>query len=648
MGSVLLLAGLLASAAASAQDPLDTLMPLPASISVAEGRLPIDGGFTVAVTGQVDLQVRAAAGRLIERLARRTGIPLRPQIGTSDAAALVIRCDGSSDEEAYTLDISSAGARLRAVSPVGLLRGMETFLQLVRLDAQGFAVPALSITDQPRFPWRGLLIDSARHFMPLPVLKRNIDAMAAVKLNVLHLHLTDDQGFRIASKVYPRLHQLGSGGEFYTQDEMREIISYARDRGIRVVPEFEMPGHASSWFPGYPELASAPGPHAVERTWGIHYGLIDPTREEVYQFIDRFLGEMAQVFPDAYFHIGGDEVKPRQWDENASIQAFMKRNNLKDAAALQAYFNRRLLAILTKHGKRMIGWDEILHPDLPTDIVVHSWRGPKSLAAAARQGYRGILSNGYYLDLMRPAASHYAVDPLAGDAATLTPEESKRILGGEACIWSEYVSPENLDARIWPRMAAIAEKLWSPAAAASDVESMYHRLEAAGRHLELAGSTHRAVYRTMLERLADGADIAALETLAEVVEPVKEYARARARRYYSDTPLNRLVDAVAAESMAARAFNRRAERREDVRAELLRWRDNHARLLPLLRRSALLAEVEPVSETLSRMAALGLEALDGKAPKSGLATLDALTAKPAAELLIQIKPGIQALLRALE
>jgi hexosaminidase len=662
----LLFSGLLV---AFAQGPPDSLMPLPASISVSDGRLAIDGTFSVSIAGHDEPRLRAAALRLIERLSRRTGIPLRPEISASAKAALVLRCEGPSqpvqavgENESHVLEVSSTGALLRAPTPLGLLRGMETFLQLVRLDAQGFAVPAVTIRDAPRFPWRGLLIDIARHFMPMPVLKRNIDAMAAVKLNVLHLHITDDQGFRIESKVFPRLHQLGSDGEFYTQDQMREIIAYARGRGIRVVPEFEMPGHASSWFPGYPELASAPGPHKIERTWGVHYGLIDPTREEVYQFLDRLIGEMAGLFPDSYFHIGGDEVRPRPWDESAAIQAFMKKNGIRDAAALQAYFNRRLLAILTKHGKRMIGWDEILHPDLPKDIVVHSWRGPKSLAAAARQGYQGILSNGYYLDLMRPAASHYAIDPLSGDAATLTAEETKRILGGEACIWSEYVSPEILDARIWPRMAAIAERFWSPAAAASDVESMYRRMEAVSPHLELAGSTHRAIYRTMLERLADGSDTGALETLAEVVEPLKEYARAEARSYYSDTPLNRLVDTVPAESLAARAFNRRVERMEaadipGIRDALVRWRDNHVRLLPLIRRSALLAEVEPVSESLAKMAALGLEALDyrqqGKRPpaewvKSNLALLDTLTLRPAAELLIQIKPGIQTLVRAIE
>jgi hexosaminidase len=294
---------------------------------------------------------------------------------------------------------------------------------------------------------------------------------------------------------------------------------------------------------------------------------------------------------------------------------------------------------------------------------------------------------------MRPAASHYAVDPMSGDAASLTAEEAKRILGGEACLWSEYVSPEILDGRIWPRMAAIAERFWSTAGT-TNVESMYRRLESASRHLELSGLTHRSAYVPMLERLAGGGDIAALKTLAEVVEPLKEYARSTARPYYSDAPLNHLVDAVPPESRAAREFNQRVERMEatdipGIRAALVRWRDNHALLLPVLRRSALLAEVEPVSEGLQKIAATGLEALDyraqGKRPaadwvKNHLSLLDTVThrplppesrafcleiltrhnqseerarkncasPRPAAELLIQIRPGVERLLRALE
>ena len=322
--------------------------------------------------------------------------------------------------------------------------------------------PAIHIEDRPRFPWRGLMLDVSRHWMPVEVVERNLDAMAAVKLNVFHWHLSDDQGFRAESRRFPRLQQLGSDGNFYTQADIRHVVAYARDRGIRVVPEFDMPGHTNSWLVGYPELASAPGPYSIGRTWGVYDGAMDPTREETYEFLDAFLGEMTQLFPDPYFHIGGDEVNGKQWSQSASIQAFAKEHNLEGTRGLQVYFNQRIQKLLQKYGKIMVGWDEVLHPDLPADTVVQSWRGQASLAEAASKGYRGILSAGYYLDHLRPASYHYGIDPLADAAQKLTPEEASRILGGEACMWAEYADAETVDSRIWPRAAVIAERLWSP------------------------------------------------------------------------------------------------------------------------------------------------------------------------------------------
>ena len=382
-------------------------------------------------------------------------------------------------------------------------------------------MPAVTIRDQPRFAWRGLLIDVSRHFIPLDVLKRNLDGMAAVKMNVLHWHLSDDQGFRVASKQFPKLHEMGSEGLFYRQDEIREFLAYAHDRGIRVVPEFDVPGHSRSWFVGYPELASGPGPYALEGG-GID-PIMDPTQESTYKFLDKFVAEMAKLFPDSYFHIGGDEVDGKQWDANPKIQAFIHSHGMKNNQDLQAYFNQRLRQILTKHHKIMIGWDEILHPDLPRTIVVQSWRGQQSLAAAAQQGYSGLLSFGYYLDLIWPAAQHYAVDPMSGAAATLTPEEKTRVLGGEACMWAEWVTPENIDSHIWPRNGAVAERLWSRQEV-TDVDSMYARLNALSLRLEWLGLTHRSARMYMLRRMG-GTDSFYLRTLAEVTEPVKDYNR---------------------------------------------------------------------------------------------------------------------------
>jgi hexosaminidase len=493
--------------------------------------------------------------------------------------------------------------------------------------------------------------------MPVPVIKRNLDAMAAVKLNVLHWHLSDDQGFRMESRRFPELQRLGSDGNYYTQADVREVIAYARERGIRVVPEFDMPGHTTSWFVSHPELASAPGPYVIERAWGIFDPAMNPTKAELYAFLDGFIGEMAALFPDEYFHIGGDEVNGKQWDHNPRIQAFMRKRGMKGNHDLQAYFNRRILAIVRQHGKKMIGWDEILHPELPKDIVVQSWRGQKSLAEAARQGYMGILSFGYYLDHILPASFHYKVDPMEGETAGLTEEQKSRILGGEACMWAEYVTPENVDSRIWPRAAAIAERLWSPQDV-KEVESMYRRLARVSRQLEGLGLTQRSSYRPMLERLTNMNDAAPLKVLADVLEPVKFYERGETRPYTSFTPLNRLVDATRPESNAAREFahllDQVSANHAEIRKQLTLWRDNQAPLIPVMQRSALLQEAIPLAEDLSALATAGLEALDyveaGKpAPQAWLDRQGALldrAARPRAELLIMIVPSIRKLVEA--
>src|SRR5256884_9795174 len=415
------------------------LMPVPASVQIQTGRLPITSSFNVAVKNYTDDRLRAGIDRMLRRLAGRTVMTLPADLATDEGAAtLVIQCERAGEtipslgeNESYSLEINDNQARLVAPTVVGALRGLETFLQLLQGDRDGYYLPAIKIQDQPRFPWRGLLIDVARHYEPMEVLKRNLDAMAAVKLNVFHWHLTEDQGFRVESKKLPKLHALGSDGLFYTQDQVREIIAYARDRGIRVMPEFDIPGHSTSWLVSYPEMGSAPGPYKIERAAGIFEPALDPTREQIYKFLDTFLGEMAGLFPDAYMHIGGDENEGKQWDRNPQIQAFMKEKGIKDNHALQAYFNQRILKILQKHHKKMVGWDEILHPDLPQDAVIQSWRGPASLAEAATKGYDGILSAGYYIDLMYPTWQHYQADPVAADTKP-SDKELTHILGGEA------------------------------------------------------------------------------------------------------------------------------------------------------------------------------------------------------------------------
>jgi len=648
-------------------------MPLPESAQYGTGSLAVDSSLSVVFTGYTEPRLERAAQRFLRQLAHQTGLPLSLKPSKTAKATLVIQTDHAGKEiqevgedESYILDVSTASARLRASTPLGTMHGLQTLLQLVDVSPGGFAAPVVTIQDRPRFPWRGLMIDSARHFLPLDVIRRNIDGMEAVKMNVFHWHLSENQGFRVESKKFPKLHELGSDALYYTQDEIRDLIAYARDRGIRVVPEFDMPGHSTAWFVGHPELASGKGPYEIERRWGIFDPAMDPTNEKVYKFLDELIGEMAKVFPDHYFHIGGDEVNGREWDANPKIQAFMKVHGLKNNEALQAYFSGRVQKLVTKHGKAVVGWDEVLVAGVPRDVVIQSWRGQASLARAAKQGYRGILSNGYYLDLGWPAARHYAVDPMSGDAANLSAEEKQRILGGESCMWAEYVNPENVDSRIWPRNAAIAERLWSPQEV-RDPASMYARLDFVSARLEWLGLTHRTVSRHMLQRLAGSAspaEFAALRTLADVIEPVKDYTREQTApaEPTSATPMNRVVDAVPLESDAGRRFVEMVDQfvasachdpasEARLRSQLTIWRDNDSILQPLAQRSFLVKEVAANSQDLSALGTMGLAALDSiatgqPAPDSWkaqqLAILEQIK-KPKAQLLLIPAPALQKL-----
>jgi hexosaminidase len=647
-------------------------MPVPAALTASEGRLKIDETFHAALTGYKEPRLTRALTRFLDRLQQRTGFRFASAPSTnSNQSQLVIDCLGPGEsvqsaraDESYSLEVSPTKIRLAAPSPLGILHGLETLMQLIDLDPESFFFPAVSVQDRPRFSWRGLMIDAARHWQPVEVIKRNLDAMAAVKLNVLHWHLSDDQGFRVESKRFPKLQTQGSDGRYYTQAQLREVVAYASERGIRVVPELDMPGHTTAWFPGYPMLASAPGPYQIERKWGVFDPVMDPTREAVYAFLDSFLAEMAPLFPDQYWHVGGDEVNGKQWNSSSRIAAFKKRHGIKSNEELQTYFNKRLVALLTKHGKKAIGWDEILNPDLPKSAVIQSWRGQNYLAQGAQKGYSGILSAGYYLDHLRPAAYHYQVDPVGQQTASLTTEQKALILGGEACMWGEYITADNIDSRIWPRTAAIAERLWSQADV-KDVDDMYRRLAWVSRELEPLGLTHNSSYPSMLQRMAGEKVPDALKTLGDIVESVKNLGRGRLRDYTSFTPMNRLTDAVPPESDLARDFNRGVDlalaSRQDLQVQsanlriwLTRWRDNHALLQPVLRETFLLRELEPLSENAAAVAAAGLQALEylevgGKPPESWTRDQAALLKRvdrPEAELLIMIIPGVRKLVAA--
>ncbi len=560
--------------------------------------------------------------RFLTRVWRQTGIFPSPSGAAATITIACAPCTASpvlSEDESYTLDVTPSSATLKSATVAGALHGMETFLQLIQPGAEGFRVPALHIADQPRFAWRGLMLDCSRHFLPVAVLERNLDAMAAVKLNVFHWHLSDDQGFRAESKLYPKLQQAGSDGMFYTQDQMREVVAYASARAIRVVPEFDIPGHTLSWLVGYPELAAGTGPFEIGRHFGVFDPVLDPTRDETYTFLDGFIGEMAALFPDPFFHVGGDEVNGKAWNqsgERAGVRQSARSE--RHAGAMQTYFNQRLLKVLQKYRKNMVGWDEILGPDLPQDAVIQSWRGAESLASAASKGYRGILSANYYLDHVRPAAYHYAVDPLAGPAAQLTPEQAAHILGGEACMWAELVDAETVDSRVWPRTAAIAERFWSPREL-TDVDAMSARMEAVSRLLEWTGVTHRSSYGEMLDRLAGAHPVEPLRVLADASEARGLGTGRRARD--TQTPLNRFVDAARPESESVRhlellarklAGSRTADPSDmaTLRAVFNLWAANDARFQALAEGNALLAEVKPLSKDLAAVGTMGLEILN--------------------------------------
>ena len=615
--------------AAAEGPPTLNLMPVPAQLELGDASIEIGPEFSVTIEGEGGTpRLHGGVGRMLRRLSDRSALFFDNstflQLKGRSMAAMVVTAGRAGElalgeDESYRLTITSDGIALQAATDIGALRGLETFLQLLTLDENGVTVPEIAIYDQPRFPWRGLMIDSSRHFMPVEMVKRNLDGMAAVKLNVLHWHLVDDQGFRVETLAWPKLHELASDGNYYTRAQIRDIIDYAAERGIRVVPEFDLPGHGSAWLTAYPELASAPGPYEIERSWGIFDPTINPTIEKTYEFLDALMAEMAELFDDEFIHIGGDENNGKHWLANPEIVAFMDEKGYEGPLTLQRYFNERVLAILTKYGKRMIGWDEIFEEGLPKNVVIQSWRGRESLFESARLGYSGILSNGYYIDLIHPTDDHYLNDPLPADSP-VTPEESARILGGEATMWAEYVSPETVDSRIWPRTAAIAERFWSPSRV-RDLEDMYRRMDRISLMLEELGLQHERNRSMMLRRLCQCRDVAALEVLLGAIEPVKVYNRGRLRKHTQFSPLTRMVDAAWPDAGPARDFTWAVQRLIEsdfvdeadlakVQSALVTWSDNHAELEKTIRASPALADIEAMSINLARVSSIGLEALD--------------------------------------
>lgn len=418
--SALLFSG--ASFSASPNTNLN-LMPYPHSVALKSGQLAITKDFSIYIEGYKSERIQQLAQRIIQRVEAQTGLPLlTPFSPSKKQATLVINVEKAAKEkiqdinidESYELTVNNNQIILESNRPYGVIRGAETLLQLIKTTKDGYFVPQIEIEDEPRFPWRGASFDSSRHFISIDTIKRQLDGFASAKMNVFHWHLWDDQGIRIQIESYPKLWQDTADGDVYSKEDIRGVVEYARLRGIRVIPEISLPGHASAVAHAYPELMSGEGKQSYQqqRNWGVFVPLMNPLNPELYVFFDKVFNEVTELFPDEYIHIGGDEPNYQQWTDNKAIQTFIADNNIDGNRGLQSYLNTRIEKMLNDKGKKIMGWDEIWHKDLPTSIVIQSWRGHDSIAQAAKEGYSGLLSTGFYLDQPQPTSYHYRNDPM--------------------------------------------------------------------------------------------------------------------------------------------------------------------------------------------------------------------------------------------
>jgi hexosaminidase len=447
-----------------------------------------------------DAEVRAVARYLATELSTRTGWPVTavgPTAGSKRRPGgaeieLAIHARPELGQEGYALDVTPQGIKLQAGKARGLSRGVQTLRQLLTtVDVENASrsstrrawhVPCLTIRDKPRFRWRGMLLDCGRHFMSKEFIKRYIDLLAYHKMNVFHWHLTEDQGWRIEIKKYPKLTQIGAWrgpdderyGGLYTQDDVREIVAYARSHYVTIVPEIELPGHCTAALAAYPELSCTGGPFEVSRRWGIHKEIYCAGNDETFAFLEGVLSEVIELFPSEYVHIGGDEVPKDRWKGCPKCQARIKAEGLAGEDELQSYFIRRIEKYLNSRGRRLIGWDEILEGGLAPHATVQSWRGMDGAIAAARAGHDVIVSptSHCYLNFPQepdPSAPEwmglialeqiYSFEPTPPE---LTAEQARHVLGGEGNVWTEYAPQERVDYQAFPRLCALAEVLWSP------------------------------------------------------------------------------------------------------------------------------------------------------------------------------------------
>ncbi|MDO6759286.1 family 20 glycosylhydrolase [Tamlana sp. 2_MG-2023] len=615
-----------------AQENLSTkydLMPWPKDIKEHPNKFVIDSSLTISITSNQSERVEHAATQFLRRLTNRTGVFLNEgfplenkkgdiQIQFDEVSKLDIK-----NNESYTLTVEDSTIKISAKTDIGATRALATLLQLVDHNATEYFIPGVTISDEPRFVWRGLMIDVSRHFQPIDVLKRNLDAMASMKMNVFHWHLTDDQGIRIESKTYPKLTALASDGLFYTHEQIKDVVAYADRLGIRVIPEIDVPGHATAFLTAYPELGSKDDyDYSIERFSGVFDPTLNPTIDITYTFLENLFAEITPLFPDEYFHIGGDENEGKHWDESKSIQKFKKKHGLKTNHDLQTYFNVKLEKILNKQGKKLMGWDEIMTPDMPTSAVIHSWRGENeglakggTLIEAAKQGYQTVLSNGFYIDRMQSVAYHYTIEPI-GDVK-LTNAERERILGGEATMWCELATPLTIDSRIWPRTAAIAERFWSPKEI-NNVDNMRTRLEVVSFNLEELGLAHIKNRAVILRGMTNHQDISSLLSLSNLCEPLKIYARnLDGIEYKTYSPFNLFADACVADASDALKFNKAVSKftkggaSTSVANYLQKWTNDY-KAFSQLQKNPKITPLEPLFKNLALVSELLSEAIQTK------------------------------------
>jgi hexosaminidase len=431
---------------------------------------------------------------------RKTGSEIR----SSERITLeIVKSLKSLGDEGCRLKVARRSIEISALKPAGLFYGIQTLRQLM---AGRQEIPCAEIQDRPRFGWRGMLLDCGRHFMSLETVKRYIDLLAYHKMNIFHWHLTEDQGWRLEIKRYPRLTEAGAWriqndkryGGFYTQEQVKEIVTYAKGRYVSVVPEIEMPGHSVAALAAYPEYSCTGKPLAVETQWGIFNDVLCPGKESTFEFVQNILDEVYTLFPSTYIHIGGDECPKYYWRTCPDCQRRIKDEGLKDENELQGYFTRRIDKYMQSRGRRIIGWDEILEGGVSPTSVVQSWRGLEGAVAAAKQGNPVISSpwDGTYFycpqvpeevrvnyATLNSLEKAYAFDPVPPE---LTPEQASLVMGGECCLWAEYTQEFEVDPQMFPRLCAFAEAVWSPTRAkdfagfSNRLKEHYARLDSLG------------------------------------------------------------------------------------------------------------------------------------------------------------------------